>query len=211
MKEIDLYKHIDYTLLKPFSTYSQIDELCQNANIYNTASVCIPPSFVKFASDKYKNICTVIGFPNGYNTKSVKLFETEQALNDGASEIDMVINVGNVKSGRFDLVFEEIFSLKSLCGDNILKVIIETAYLTKEEKIKMCNIITDAKADYIKTSTGFAPKGATFDDIELFKKHIGTNVKIKAAGGIRTYDDMVTYIKLGCSRIGASTLPKKEI
>lgn len=202
---------IDHTLLKPFASWEQIVELCDEAVLNNTASVCIPPYYVKKVHDKYKdtiNICTVVGFPLGYETTEGKLADTLKCLKDGASEIDMVINICEVKNGNFDYVREEIKSLKKAVGDKILKVIIETCYLTDEEKIRMCEIITECKADYIKTSTGFGTNGATIEDIRLFKEHIGPDVKIKAAGGIRSAADAMEYIKEGCSRIGASAVIK---
>jgi deoxyribose-phosphate aldolase len=176
---------------------------------YGTASICIPPSYVKpakeYVGDRMQ-VCTVIGFPNGYNTTAVKAFETSEAIKEGADEIDMVINIGWVKDGRYDLVEKEIRTLKEACGDKILKVIIETCLLTDEEKIRMCQVVTDAGADFIKTSTGFSTAGATFDDIRLFAEHIGPNVKMKAAGGISTLDDADQFLKLGASRLGTSRM-----
>jgi len=200
--------YIDHTLLKAFATWEQIEALCDEAVKYKTASVCIPPNYIKRVKDKYGDnpmIATVIGFPLGYMTTEAKMTETKVALEDGADEIDMVINVSDIKNGDFDAVLEEIKALKSICGDKVLKVIIETCYLTEEEKIKMCKIITEAKADYIKTSTGFGTAGATLEDIKLFKENIGPDVKIKAAGGIRTKEDMESYIEAGVSRIGCSS------
>ena len=182
--------------------------LCDEAVKYKTASVCIPPNYIKRVKDKYGDnlmIATVIGFPFGYMTTEAKACETEVALKDGADEIDMVINVSDVKNGDYEAVLEEIKALKAICKDKVLKVIIETCYLTEEEKIKMCEIVTEAKADYIKTSTGFGTAGATLEDIKLFKEHIGPDVKIKAAGGIRTKEDMEAYIEAGVSRIGCSS------
>ena len=188
----EILKHVDHTLLLQPSTWEEIKQICDDAMEYGTASVCIPPSYVKQAAE-YMNgkmaVCTVIGFPNGYMTTAAKEFETKDALANGASEIDMVINIGWLKDQKYDLIENEIRTLKAACGDKILKVIIETCFLTDEEKIKMCQIVTEAGADYIKTSTGFGGAGATFADIELFSRHIGPNVKIKAAGGIRTKEE----------------------
>lgn len=202
--------YVDHTLLKPTATWDQIKTLCEEAIKYHTASVCIPCSFISRAHEAFPelNLCTVVGFPLGYSTTASKLFETREALHNGASEIDMVVNLGDVKEGNFDKVTEEIRELKKACGDKILKVIIETCYLTEEEKIELCHCVTDGGADFIKTSTGFGSAGATFDDIKLFRKHIGPGVKIKAAGGIRTYEDIVTYIELGCDRLGCSAAIK---
>ena len=202
--------YVDHTLLKPTATWDQIKTLCEEAMKYHTASVCIPCSFISRAHEAFPelNLCTVVGFPLGYSTTASKLFETREALHNGASEIDMVVNLGDVKEGNFDKVTQEIRELKKACGDKILKVIIETCYLTEEEKIELCHCVTDGGADFIKTSTGFGSAGATFDDIKLFKEHIGPGVKIKAAGGIRTYEDIVTYIELGCDRLGCSAAIK---
>ena len=202
--------YVDHTLLKPTATWNQIKTLCEEAMKYHTASVCIPCSFISRAHETFPelNLCTVVGFPLGYSTTASKLFETREALHNGASEIDMVVNLGDVKEGNFDKVTQEIRELKKACGDKILKVIIETCYLTEEEKIELCHCVTDGGADFIKTSTGFGSAGATFDDIKLFKEHIGPGVKIKAAGGIRTYEDIVTYIELGCDRLGCSAAIK---
>lgn len=202
--------YVDHTLLKPTATWNQIKTLCEEAMKYHTASVCIPCSFISRAHEAFPelNLCTVVGFPLGYSTTASKLFETREALHNGASEIDMVVNLGDVKEGNFDKVTQEIRELKKACGDKILKVIIETCYLTEEEKIELCHCVTDGGADFIKTSTGFGSAGATFDDIKLFKEHIGPGVKIKAAGGIRTYEDIVTYIELGCDRLGCSAAIK---
>lgn len=202
--------YVDHTLLKPTATWNQIKTLCEEAMKYHTASVCIPCSFISRAHEAFPelNLCTVVGFPLGYSTTASKLFETREALHNGASEIDMVVNLGDVKEGNFDKVTQEIRELKKACGDKILKVIIETCYLTEEEKIELCHCVTDGGADFIKTSTGFGSAGATFDDIKLFREHIGPGVKIKAAGGIRTYEDIVTYIELGCDRLGCSAAIK---
>jgi len=208
MTNSEIAAYIDHTLLKPTATWEQITELCDEAVKYKTASVCIPPNYIARVKEKYNNelrIATVIGFPLGYETSAAKAEETATALDDGADEIDMVINISDVKNGAYDLVEAEIASLKAICGEKILKVIIETCYLTQDEKIAMCKAVTQAGADYIKTSTGFGTAGATIEDVRLFKKYIGENVKIKAAGGIRTREDMVAYIEEGVSRIGCSS------
>ena len=210
MTNSEMLTYVDHTLLKPTATWNQIKTLCEEAMKYHTASVCIPCSFISRAHEAFPelNLCTVVGFPLGYSTTASKLFETREALHNGASEIDMVVNMGDVKEGNFDKVTQEIRELKKACGDKILKVIIETCYLTEEEKIELCHCVTDGGADFIKTSTGFGSAGATFDDIKLFREHIGPGVKIKAAGGIRTYEDIVTYIELGCDRLGCSAAIK---
>ncbi|MCI6701074.1 MAG: deoxyribose-phosphate aldolase [Solobacterium sp.] len=210
MTNEEMLTYVDHTLLKPTATWNQIKTLCEEAMKYHTASVCIPCSFISRAHEAFPelNLCTVVGFPLGYSTTASKLFETREALHNGASEIDMVVNLGDVKEGNFDKVTQEIRELKKACGDKILKVIIETCYLTEEEKIELCHCVTDGGADFIKTSTGFGSAGATFDDIKLFREHIGPGVKIKAAGGIRTYEDIVTYIELGCDRLGCSAAIK---
>ena len=210
MTNEEMLTYVDHTLLKPTATWNQIKTLCEEAMKYHTASVCIPCSFISRAHEAFPELtlCTVVGFPLGYSTTASKLFETREALHNGASEIDMVVNLGDVKEGNFDKVTEEIRELKKACGDKILKVIIETCYLTEEEKIELCHCVTDGGADFIKTSTGFGSAGATFDDIKLFREHIGPGVKIKAAGGIRTYEDIVTYIELGCDRLGCSAAIK---
>lgn len=214
LKEILTY--CDHTLLSQTATEKEIEAICEDGIKYNTASVCIPASYVRFAKEKYGNrliVCTVIGFPNGYSTTKVKCFETEDAIKNGADEIDMVINIGMLKDKKFEEVENEIKEIKKVCGNKILKVIIETCLLTEEEKIEMCKIVTDARADYIKTSTGFSKAGANFDDIKLFRKYVGKDVKIKAAGGIRSIEDAEKYIELGCSRLGTSSIVKiaKEI
>lgn len=205
----EIMSKVDHTLLTQTATVEEIKRICDDAVAYGTASVCIPPCYVGFAKE-YLNgkvaVCTVIGFPNGYNATSVKRAETAQAIRDGADEIDMVINISDVKNGRYEAVLEEIKQLKAVCGEKVLKVIIETFLLTEEEKIKMCEIVTLSGADFIKTSTGFAGGGATFDDVALFKKHVGENVKIKAAGGIRSFDDARQFIELGADRLGTSRL-----
>lgn len=208
MKE-EILKKVDHTLLKQTSTWEDIKKLCDDAIKCNTASVCIPPCFVKqakeYVGDKMK-ICTVIGFPNGYNLTKVKMYETEQAVVDGADEIDMVINVGKLKEKNYDYILNEINGIKSKCNGRILKVIIETCLLTEEEKIKMCEIVSQSDADYIKTSTGFSTGGATLEDIELFKKHMKNGKKIKAAGGIKNFDDAEEFVKAGADRLGTSRL-----
>jgi deoxyribose-phosphate aldolase len=201
----------DHTLLRPEATWDEIRELCDDAMRYHTASVCIPPCYVKkakeYVGDRMK-ICTVIGFPNGSMTTAAKVFETKDALENGADEIDMVINIGRLKSHEYDWVRAEIRAIKSICGSHILKVIVETCLLTEEEKIIMCGIVTDSGADYIKTSTGFSTGGATFYDVALFKENVGPEVKIKAAGGITTLDDAETFLELGATRLGTSRIVK---
>ena len=206
MDNAEILKHIDHTLLKAVSDEKGILDICKEAVEHKTASVCIPPSYVKLAKEKFPtlNVCTVIGFPLGYSTTAVKVFETEDAVKNGADEIDMVINIGDVKNGSFDKVTGEISAVRKAAEGKILKVIIETCYLTEEEKIKLCKCVTDGGADYIKTSTGFGTAGAQKEDIVLFKNNIGKNVKIKAAGGIRTKEAMEEFIELGCDRIGTS-------
>ena len=201
---------LDYTLLKQFADNSAIDKLCEKALRYHTASVCIPPSYIKYVREKHPtlNICTVIGFPNGYSTTAVKVFETEEALRDGANEIDMVINITDVKNGLFDRVTEEIKAVRKACEGHILKVIIETCFLTEDEKIRLCQCVTEAKADFIKTSTGFGTAGATLEDVKLFRKHVGKDVRIKAAGGIRSLEAIKEYLEAGASRIGTSLDPE---
>ena len=208
---------VDHTALKQITTFSDVKQLCDDASEYNLASVCIPASYVKdakkYVQDKVQ-ICTVIGFPNGYSTTKVKVFETQDALSNGADEIDMVINIGWVKEGNFDKVLNEIEQVKNVCGDKILKVIIETCLLNEGEIIELCKLVTKAKADYIKTSTGFSTSGATFEDIKLFKENVGENVKIKAAGGISTLEDAERFIELGADRLGTSriiSLVKKNV
>lgn len=211
MEEREILEKVDHTLLNQTATWEEIWELCDDALKYQTASVCIPPSFVSQAKEyvggKVK-ICTVIGFPNGYNTTAVKKFETENAIENGADEIDMVINLGWVKEGKYNLISREIQTLKEVCQDKVLKVIIETCLLTEEEKKKMCRTVTEAGADYIKTSTGFSTQGATFADVALFSEHVGKDVKIKAAGGIGSFADAEEFIRLGANRLGTSRLVK---
>ncbi|MBQ9064073.1 MAG: deoxyribose-phosphate aldolase [Blautia sp.] len=210
MNTSEILQHIDHTQLKAFASWEDIDRLCAEACKYHTASVCVPPCYIKRIHDKYPelNICTVVGFPLGYSVTEAKEAETRKAVEDGANEVDMVINISDVKNGDYDAVLEEIRALRRLTEGKILKVIIETCYLTEEEKIKLCGIVTEAGADYIKTSTGFGTAGATLDDIRLFKEHIGPEVKMKAAGGIRTKEDMEAYLALGCERIGSSSAGK---
>lgn len=202
---------VDHTLLAQEATWEEIRQLCQEAIEYQTASVCIPPSYVKPAAEYLKGripVCTVIGFPNGYQTTAVKGYETQDAIKNGAGEIDMVINIGWLKDKKYQQLEDEIRTIKFACGDKILKVIIETCLLTEEEKIEMCRVVTAAGADYIKTSTGFSTQGATFADVELFAKHVGPGVKIKAAGGIASLEDAQRFLDLGASRLGTSRIVK---
>lgn len=211
MDNKEILKHVDHTLLVQGATWDEIRKICDDAIEYGTASVCIPPSYVKqakeYVGDKMA-VCTVIGFPNGYSTTKTKEFETKDALANGADEIDMVINIGWVKDKKYDLVEDEIRTLKAACKDKILKVIIETCLLTEEEKIRMCEAVTKAGADYIKTSTGFSTAGATFEDIKLFSGHIGPDVKMKAAGGISSLADAERFLELGADRLGTSRIVK---
>ncbi len=207
----EILSKCDHTLLAQTATWEEIKAICDDGIKYQTASVCIPPCYVKKASEYAKGrvkICTVIGFPNGYNTTAVKEFETKDAIQNGADEIDMVINIGELKAGNYDYVENEIRTLKNACGEKILKVIIETCLLTDEEKVKMCELVTKAGADFIKTSTGFSKAGATFADIELFAKHVGKNVRMKAAGGISSIEDAEKFVELGASRLGTSRIVK---
>lgn len=201
----------DHTQLGVTATWADIKALIDDGIKYQTASVCIPPCYVKeakeYAGDKLA-ICTVIGFPNGYNSKEVKVFETKDAIQKGADEIDMVINIGDLKAKLYDKIQDEIVAIKAACGDKILKVIIETCLLTENEKIKMCEIVTNAKADYIKTSTGFSKAGATREDVSIFKKYVGKDVKIKAAGGISSVKDAEDFVALGADRLGTSRIVK---
>ena len=211
MDRQEILQKVDHTLLAQTATWEEIKEICDDAIKYKTASVCIPPSYVRQAKEYVQDkmaVCTVIGFPNGYNTTAVKKAETEDALENGADEIDMVINIGWVKDKKFAQVEEEIRMLKKVCGTKILKVIIETCLLTEEEKIQLCEIVTASGADYIKTSTGFSTAGATPDDIALFAKHVGKDVKIKAAGGIASFEDAEEMLRLGAERLGTSRLVK---
>ncbi len=202
---------VDHTLLAQGATWEEIRQLCREAVEYQTASVCIPPCYVKQAAEYLKGrvpVCTVIGFPNGYQTTAVKGYEAMDAIQNGADEIDMVINIGWVKDRKYEQLEDEIRSIKFACGDKILKVIIETCLLTKEEKIEMCRVVTAAGADYIKTSTGFSTQGATFADVALFAEHVGPQVKIKAAGGISSLEDAQRFLELGASRLGTSRIVK---
>lgn len=206
-----IFQAVDHTLLAQTASWEEIRQVCDDGIRYGTASVCIPPSFVKrvkeYVGDQIQ-VCTVIGFPNGYQTTPVKVFEAKDAIANGADEIDMVINLGDVKDRRFDCVEEEIRLLKEVCNDKILKVIIETCLLTEEEKIRMCQVVTAAGADFIKTSTGFSTAGATFEDVKLFAEHVGEKVRIKAAGGISSFDDAEKFLELGASRLGTSRIVK---
>lgn len=210
MDNKELLSHVDHTLLKAAATYDEIKVICEDAIKYNTASVCIPPNYIARVHKDFPNlnICTVIGFPLGYSVTAAKVVEAKQAVSDGANEVDMVINISDVKNKLYDQVYNEIVDIKNAVKEKdnkkILKVIIETCYLTDEEKIKLCEIVTKAGADYIKTSTGFGTKGATHEDIKLFKEHIGPNVKIKAAGGMSDLDDMRKYLEEGADRLGTS-------
>ena len=211
MNRKELCATVDHTLLKQTATWKEIQALCDDAIAFGTASVCIPPCYVRQAHEYVQGkmaICTVIGFPNGNNTTASKVFETRDAIENGADEVDMVINIGMLKAGEKEYVEDEIRRIKAAAGDKILKVIIETCLLTDEEKIAMCEIVTRAGADFIKTSTGFSTTGATFADIELFAKHVGPNVKIKAAGGISTLEDAEKFLALGASRLGTSRIVK---
>lgn len=211
MEVSKILNYCDHTLLAVDATWEQIKQVCDDGMKYKTASVCIPAAYVRQAKEYVGEslaICTVIGFPNGYSTTAVKAFEAADAVNNGADEIDMVINVGWVKDGKFSDVLEEIKAVKAACDGRILKVIIETCLLTEEEKKEMCRIVTESGADFIKTSTGFSKGGATREDIALFAANIGENVKMKAAGGIRSLDDAEDYINLGCSRLGTSAIVK---
>ncbi|HWT76689.1 MAG TPA: deoxyribose-phosphate aldolase [Mobilitalea sp.] len=211
MDKKEIFIKVDHTLLTQTATWEEIKQICDDAITYQVASVCIPPSYVKQVKEYVKDkmaVCTVIGFPNGYNTTTVKVFETKDAIANGADEIDMVINIGSLKDKKYDQILEEIKQLKAACGNHILKVIIETCLLTDEEKVKMCEIVTEAGADFIKTSTGFSKSGATFEDVALFAKHVGKAVRIKAAGGISSFDDAEKFIELGATRLGTSRIVK---
>ena len=208
----EILSRVDHTLLKQGATWEQIRQICDDAVKFKTASICIPPSYVKRAAEYLEGripVCTVIGFPNGYNTTAVKVAETAEAVKEGASEIDMVINIGWVKDGRYDLVLDEINAVKAACGGRILKVIIETCLLSEEEKIRMCRVVTESEADFIKTSTGFSTSGATFEDVALMKAHMGEGKKIKAAGGIADFHDAVKFVTLGADRLGTSRLAEQ--
>lgn len=211
MQVKDILSKVDHTELKQIARWDDIKLLCDQGVQYGVASVCIPPSFVRDAVnylDGKLSVCTVIGFPNGYNTTACKCFETTDAIANGADEIDMVINIGWLKDKKYDLILDEINAIKDACGEKILKVIVETCLLTDEEKVVMCEIVSKSKADYIKTSTGFSVAGATFADIELFSKNVSNNTMIKAAGGIGSLDDAVKFVELGASRLGTSRIVK---
>ena len=206
-----LLSHVDHTLLRPDATWTEIKQICDDALQYHTASVCIPASYVRACADYLQGripVCTVIGFPNGYSTTAVKVFETKDAIQNGADEIDMVINLGWVKDKRWDEIAQEISDIKAACNGKVLKVIIETCLLTDEEKIKLCQIVTEVNADYIKTSTGFSTGGATREDVALFAAHVGSHVKIKAAGGIASLQDGEDFLALGADRLGTSRIVK---
>ncbi|EOS53089.1 deoxyribose-phosphate aldolase [Lachnospiraceae bacterium MD335] len=211
MDQKELLKTVDHTLLTQTATWEEIRQILDDAIVYGTASACIPAAYVKQSADYVDGklpICTVIGFPNGYHTTAVKVFETKDAIANGASEIDMVINIGWLKDGKYQEIEDEIRQIHEACGGKILKVIIETCLLTDAEKIKMCELVTNAGAEFIKTSTGFSTAGATFADVKLMKEHIGKNVKVKAAGGIASLDDAQEFIKLGADRLGTSRIIK---
>ena len=211
MEKENILSYVDHTLLTQTATWSEIKEILDDAIKYKTASACIPAAYVKQASDYVQGklpICTVIGFPNGYSTTNTKVFETKDAIENGASEIDMVINIGLLKDKKYDELESEIKEIHKACDGKLLKVIIETCLLTDEEKIKMCEIVTNAGAKYIKTSTGFSTNGATLDDVKLMKKYVGENVKVKAAGGISSFEDAEAFIEAGVSRLGTSRLVK---
>lgn len=211
MEPNELLSKCDHTLLSQTATWEEIKSLCDDGIKYNTASICIPPSYVEqakaYVGDRLK-ICTVIGFPNGYSTTAVKLYETADALKNGADEIDMVINIGFLKDKLYDEIYSEIRQAKQLCGSKILKVIIETCLLTDSEKVEMCHIVTRAGADYIKTSTGFSTHGATLDDVVLLRNNVGNHVKVKAAGGISDLESAEAFIKNGANRLGTSKIVK---
>lgn len=209
MEKRELLSRLDHTLLKQTATWEEIRRICEEGMKYQTASVCIPPCYVKRAKEYVQdkvNICTVIGFPNGNTTTAVKVLETRDAVENGADEIDMVINLGMVKERDYDRVLEEIQAVKQACGGKVLKVIIETCLLTEDEKLEMCRVVTRSGAEYIKTSTGFSTGGATFADVELMRKHVGEQVKVKAAGGISSVEDAEEFLALGADRLGTSRL-----
>ena len=211
MTQEEMLTHVDHTLLTQAATWNEIKQILDDAMEYKVASACIPASYVKEAVDYVDGklaICTVIGFPNGYSTTAAKVFMAKDAVNNGAKEVDMVINIGWLKDKKYDELEKEIKAVKEAVGSLVLKVIIETCLLTDEEKIKMCEMVTKAGADYIKTSTGFSTAGATFDDVKLFSEHIGKNVKIKAAGGIASLDDAYKFLELGADRLGTSRIVK---
>jgi len=210
MDDAYILSHVDHTLLAATATWAEIEKLCNEALRYNTASVCIPPCYIERIRKTFPsiNICTAIGFPLGYDMFTVKAASAQAAVDDGADELDMVINLTDVKNSKFDAIGNEIATLKTIAGPRILKVIIETCYLTESEKVTLCSVVSEAGADYIKTSTGFGTAGATIEDVRLFKANISPDVKIKAAGGIRTREDMVMYLEAGCSRLGTSSAIK---
>ena len=211
MTDREILSRVDHTLLRADASWGEIKALCDEALLHGVASVCIPPSYARAIRAEYgvaPAVCTVVGFPLGYSVAAAKALETKRALEDGAREIDMVINIGDVKNGRFDAVLDEIKAVKEACGKNVLKVIVETCYLGEDEKIRLCAVVTEAGADFIKTSTGFGTAGATLADIALFKAHVGSGVRIKAAGGIRTREDLVAFIEAGASRLGTSSAVK---
>jgi len=210
-EEIDILSKVDHTMLSQTATWEQILGLCEEALAYKVASVCIPPSYVKRASDYLDgrlSVCTVIGFPNGYNTTAVKVFEAKEAIASGATEIDMVINIGDVRQGHYDEVRAELQAMRKACAGVILKVIVETCLLSDEEKIQMCRLVSQEHADFIKTSTGFSTGGATLEDVALFKHNIGPDIRVKAAGGISTLEDAKAFIAAGASRLGTSRIIK---
>lgn len=211
----EILSHVDHTLLSQTATFTQIREICDEAVKFGAASVCIPPAYVKQAAEYLEGripVCTVIGFPNGYNTSEIKCAEAAQALRDGAEEVDMVINIAFLKYGKYDYVQKEIEAVKQICGDRILKVIVETCFLTEDEKVKMCGAVAAAGAEYIKTSTGFGTGNATFEDVALFSRCLdGTGVKIKASGGIRTFEAAQRFLELGADRLGSSSLIKSLV
>jgi len=211
MDNAKIYSYVDHTLLAATSTWEGITALCEEALKFKTASVCIPPSFIKPVKEKYGDklvICTVIGFPLGYSATEAKAAEIQKAIKEGATELDVVINIGDAKQKHFDKITTELTALKKAAGNNIVKVIIECCYLSEDEKIALCKCVTDSRCDFIKTSTGFGTGGATLEDIKLFKAHIGQDVKIKAAGGMRTREDFIAFIEEGCTRLGTSSAVK---
>lgn len=211
MTHSEVLRHVDHTLLKAQATWEEIDTLCKEAIDYHAASVCIPPCCIRRVKKAYGDtlpICTVVGFPLGYGITAAKVLETEQAILDGADEIDMVVNIVDVKNGDFDAVESEIAALRQAAGNKLLKVIVETCYLTRDEKIALCKAVTNAKADYIKTSTGFGTSGAELEDILLFRQNIGADIRIKAAGGIRSLEDMEAFLHAGADRLGTSSAIK---
>lgn len=210
-EEIQILAAVDHTMLSQTATWEEILSLCEEALAYKVASVCIPPSYVARACDYLAGrlpVCTVIGFPNGYNTTAVKVFEAKEAIAAGAAEIDMVINIGDVRQGHFDVVREELRAMREACSDVILKVIVEACLLSEEEKIQMCRLVTQSHADFIKTSTGFSSGGATLEDVALFKRNIGPEIRVKAAGGISTLNDAKAFLAAGASRLGTSRIIK---